>query len=47
MKGLSYREVIDEIDVREKYLIENCVNYQSDMYHAKKIINNYYNQDYN
>lgn len=47
MKGMSYKEVMNEIKKREKYLIENCNNESSDIHDAKKIINKYYNQQKN
>lgn len=42
MKGLSYKEVMDEIKEREKYLLKNCDNNLGDIHQDKKIINNYY-----
>lgn len=44
MKGISYKEIIDEISSREKYLLKNCNNESSDIHHVKEIINRYYDQ---
>lgn len=44
MKGMSTKEIIREIDEREKYLIKNVKNKESNVYETKKILNNYYNQ---
>ena len=42
MKGLSYRDILDEIDKREKYLLENMNLSMEDIDDAEEIINNYY-----
>ena len=42
MKGLSYKDILDEIDKREKYLLENMNLSMEDIDNAEEIINNYY-----
>lgn len=43
MKGLSYREIIEEIDERQKYLEENIKNDIRNIDDVQLIINQYYN----
>lgn len=43
MKGISYKEINEEIESREKYLLKNMDKKSCDMYEVKEIINNYYN----
>ena len=43
MKGLSNKEVLDELNDREKYLLNNIENKRRNIYETKEILENYHN----
>lgn len=45
MKGISMKDISEEIKKREIYLIENSENKRTTVYETKKIINDYYNNN--
>ncbi|RAP52671.1 MAG: secretion protein [Methanosphaera sp. rholeuAM130] len=47
MNGFSYKDVLDEIDKREKYLMEVLENDLENIDNAEEIINNYYDKQNN
>lgn len=41
MKGLTNKDILEEIELRKKYLLENSIYEHRTVYETKKIINNY------
>ena len=41
MKGITNKDILTEISLREKYLLQNCNYEHRNVYETKKIINNY------
>jgi flagellar protein FlaI len=42
MKGLSNKEILEELNNRERYLLKNIENKRCDLHETKEILNNYY-----